>query len=147
MIFLKLEDIKKLIDKKIESIVDLLGTDYDEALILYHHFKWSKDQLENSDWFSNPEDIRVAAGLIPKLVTEPLTEKETVYQCGLCLSEENYEEGDGLICRHRFCKDCWTNFVNEHVKILFLYLFIRLTVKKMISFGLALAMMGQITVP
>jgi ariadne-1 len=116
MIFLKLEDMKKLIEKKVEDLSELLGTKFDETLILFHHFKWSRDHLENSEWFSDMEKIRKLAGLDPivvenkTLITEDLT-------CPICLVTDHKDEFDSLSCGHHICKSCWSNFINEKVRL------------------------------
>ncbi len=63
MIFLKLEDIKSIINNKVDELRELLGEDYDTTLILFHHFKWTKDKLENSDWFGDQDALKIKAGL------------------------------------------------------------------------------------
>jgi hypothetical protein len=80
--FLTLEDMKKLIDSRVDELVDLLGTTQDIALILFHHFHWSKDKLENSEWFSHPEKLRKEAGIDPKIENTEIENKE----CPLCFS-------------------------------------------------------------
>ncbi len=112
MIFLKLEDIKSIINNKVDELKDLLGEDYDTTLILLHHFKWSKDKLENSEWFVDQDAMKMKAGLKPN----SLDTKESIKNlCQVCFTEDDPNELDGLECGHKICKSCWASYINEKV--------------------------------
>jgi len=135
MIFIKFDDIKRVLDKKIEELEELLGLTYDEALIVFHHFGWNRDKLENSDWFTNQEKISRKAGLLPIDDNLPA---EAAHECPVCLFECPPEDLDGLKCGHKICKMCWSSFINEKVRIKnFLHSSTssRSILKKMSSFG------------
>ena len=110
MIFLTLENIKKLIDDRTDELSDLLGADFDETLILFHHFHWSKDKLENSGWFTDQEKLRREAGLDPKMATKHFT-----IECPICFTCYIDSDYDALNCKHKLCKNCWRELINEMV--------------------------------
>ncbi len=116
MIFIKFDDIKRVLDKKVEELEELLLLTYDEALILFHHFNWNRDKLENSDWFTNQEKICRKAGLLP---IDETPNAEASHDCPVCLGECSPEDLDGLKCGHKICKFCWSSFINEKVRIIF----------------------------
>jgi Transcriptional repressor len=115
MIFLKLDDMKKLIDKKVEDLSELLGATFDETLILFHHFKWSRDHLENSEWFSNREHLRRVVGLDP-IQQDNKSQTEDELTCPICLVSDSKDAFDALSCGHSICKSCWENFINDKVE-------------------------------
>lgn len=113
MIFLKLEDIKSIVHTKVDELRDFLCEDFDTTLILFHHFKWSKDRLENSDWFADQDALKVKSGLKPIVV--PTKEESEKNICLVCFCEEDPKELDCLDCGHKICKSCWIGFVNDKV--------------------------------
>jgi len=115
IIYLQMEDIKKIIDKKIDSASELLGCTYDEALILYHHFKWNKDSLENSSWFENSDKVRQKAGLPLTTMKRATAFNVQQLSCPICLASVTISECDWLPCNHVVCKFCWQAFVSDKV--------------------------------
>ena len=112
MIFFRLDEIKRILDRKVDELVELLDITYDESLILFHFFHWNRDKLENSDWFTNQQEISRRAGLV-SLDDDPIDMKGT--ECPVCLMEYTLDELDSLKCGHKICKYCWETFINENV--------------------------------
>jgi len=101
--------------KKIDSASELLGCTYDEALILYHHFKWNKDSLENSSWFENSDKVRQKAGLPLTTMKRATAFNVQQLNCPICLASVTISECDWLPCNHVVCKFCWQAFVSDKV--------------------------------
>jgi ariadne-1 len=112
MIFLKLEDIRSIINTKIDELKELIGEEYDTTLILFHYFKWSKDKLENSDWFVDQDTIKVKAGLKP---TCKVTSETNSGLCSVCFAEDDPKELECLECGHKICNSCWLGYINDKV--------------------------------
>jgi len=113
MIFLRFDEIKRVLDHKIEELQELLDITYDEALILFHYFHWNRDKLENSDWFSNQEELSKKAGLLP--LEKPSSKEEIENECPVCMGEYCEKELDSLKCGHTICINCWEVFINDKV--------------------------------
>ena len=115
---MQLEDIKKLQDEKVEQLSELFGCNFDEALILCHHFKWNKDALENCEWYDNQDKVRLIAGL--PLITQIRNEtlKTSIVYCPKCLYEVDSKDCDWLSCNHVLCKQCWSDYIIDKVLLM-----------------------------
>lgn len=113
MMFLILDDIKTILDRRIKELQELLDATYDEILILFHYFHWNRDKLENSDWFTNQEEISKKAGLVP--LDNNIPSDPNTHECPVCLGELPREEMDSLKCGHAICPWCWETFINDNV--------------------------------
>lgn len=110
-----IDDVISRLNKMVKELTELLGTSEDDTLILFHHFKWNKNKLENSDYFTNPDKIREQAGLMPldKTVEKP-SEKE--FMCPICWNSVSVSEIDAPECGHFLCNGCWEDYLREKVK-------------------------------
>lgn len=109
-----LNDIISRLKKIIKELSELLGTNDDETLILFHHFRWNKNKLETSDYFANPDKIREAAGLVPlgKKIEKPTGEE---FHCPICWDNVPVSTLEALSCGHFLCGGCWDNYIKDKV--------------------------------
>jgi ariadne-1 len=114
-----LDDVNSRLKKIVKELSELLGTSDDDTLILFHHYKWNKNKLENSEYFSDPNKIRAEAGLMP-LDYNSVKPTDKEFQCPICWNVISISELDAPDCGHSLCNDCWEDYLKEKV-IYFLF--------------------------
>jgi ariadne-1 len=112
-LFVTIEDIKQLITQKCKDICELLGTNSDEAIIIYNHFRWRKDLVEG-EYFGDEEKNRKKAGLEPETKAPDVAGDNLT--CNLCFDEKPREDFEALKCNHNLCKDCWREYIEYNVE-------------------------------
>lgn len=112
MVFVTISEIKDLIKKKCEEICELTGLSFDESVILYNHFHWRKDLIEQ-EWFGNESKISKAAGLEP-LDKQPENNSNQI-TCPMCFDTKPRTEFDNLKCNHYLCKECYQDYIDFNV--------------------------------
>lgn len=65
--FITIEDVHKVIEKKVEKIQELTKLEKDHCLLLLKYFKWNIEKLE-SDYFSDTQLYLIKSGVNPKTV-------------------------------------------------------------------------------
>ena len=109
-----LEDITATLKEKVQDLCDLLGTTEDDALVLFHHYRWNRDHLENSGYFDNQHKIRTQAGLpTSETTTKSLPPKEI--KCQICWNNVQTAGIDAPACGHYLCKNCWKDYIESKV--------------------------------
>ena len=120
--FLLIDEIEKERDKKIEEFIQFSSLSKEEAELILINYNWNIDLL-NNDWFDKMEKIKMNSGLAQTPESEQKIKKyfmknkiESNDCCLICYTE--IEEGDdiSLKCNHRFCKDCFTDYLKEKLK-------------------------------
>mgnify|MGYP002621849756 CR=1 FL=1 len=99
----------------IQDICKLTKLSFDNSLILYNHFKWRKDLLEEK-WFSNPEEIAIEAGFILKSDFSTQEEGVSEVSCQICVSKLQSDAMETLPCKHHFCRPCLGKYINNQVR-------------------------------
>jgi len=112
MVFVTISEIKDLIAKKCEEISELTGLTFDESLIIYNHFHWRRDLIEQ-EWFGNESKISKLAGLEP-LDKQP-ENKSPAITCLMCFDTKPSCEFDNLKCNHYLCKECYQDYIDFNV--------------------------------
>eukprot|EP00331_Platyophrya_macrostoma_P012323 CAMPEP_0176424146 /NCGR_PEP_ID=MMETSP0127-20121128/10678_1 /TAXON_ID=938130 /ORGANISM="Platyophrya macrostoma, Strain WH" /LENGTH=444 /DNA_ID=CAMNT_0017805177 /DNA_START=91 /DNA_END=1425 /DNA_ORIENTATION=- len=104
-----------MLREKVADLCDLLGTTQDEALILFHHYRWNRDHLENSGYFDNSRKIRTQAGL-PTTETTTTVAPPKEIKCKVCWNTKTSSEIDAPACGHYLCKQCWRDYLESKVE-------------------------------
>ena len=103
-----------MLNEKVADLREILSTSADDTLVLFHHYRWNRDQLENSGYFENQDKIRREAGLATSNMNSiPLKGKD--FLCSICFETVNKEEASALTCNHYYCNACWQGYVTEKV--------------------------------
>ncbi|KAJ9125203.1 hypothetical protein QFC22_000157 [Naganishia vaughanmartiniae] len=121
------EEQKELIDR----VAGLIDTDSSTAATLLRHFRWNSEKLTETYW-EDPKKVLDDAGLeaitSPVVATRPLPSRtksriaaasKEPFECPVCCIEytgsETESETLGLSCGHRFCKDCWKEYLENKI--------------------------------
>ncbi len=84
------------------------------AAALLRHFKWNKERLLEA-YMRNPEKTLKEIGMGSLALEVPPPSRPVTFSCAVCLEEVPMTETFALGCGHRYCKQCWTDFLEVHV--------------------------------
>lgn len=111
---MELKDITSTLKEKVQDLSELLGTNEDETLVLFHHYRWNRDALDNSGYFENSQKIRTQAGLpTPETTWTGGVPKEI--DCRICWNKVPSTGIDAPACGHFLCKNCWVDYIESKV--------------------------------
>lgn len=83
--------------------------------------KWNKERVLEQ-YFEDPEKLRQAAGIDPAPEgtsgkSQPRIKRIRGFVCSICYEEDDQsKETLALSCDHRFCRECYTNYVTHKIK-------------------------------
>ncbi|CAD6244757.1 GSCOCG00013458001-RA-CDS [Cotesia congregata] len=114
---LKPEEIVTDMLKKITFITTILEVPKTTTRILLHHFKWNEKKLLEDYFSKDRAAIFKAAGLVDPLSVSKSKElpSDSTEFCEICLSPFPRSLMTGLECGHRFCGDCWAEYLSVKV--------------------------------
>nr|ODN99997.1 ariadne-1 [Cryptococcus depauperatus CBS 7855] len=116
-------DLKQIVDMQnamIEDVEALLAVSRSNAATLLRHFAWNVERLQETFW-NDPDATLLSAGLSPQ--SSPLTSSQplpNIFECPICFAD--YEgpsaknDTFALSCGHRFCKNCWREYLTGKIK-------------------------------
>ena len=50
--FMTIDDVQKLLPKKLEPIMEIYGFSYDQAIAIMRYFHWNEEKMQQK-WFDN----------------------------------------------------------------------------------------------
>lgn len=96
-------DVDKLINERVEELCRLANISPMMAKVLLHMYHWKVEEVEIP-----ARNLTINK---KRLLRNP--------QCPVCFIPNSSEAFRGLSCNHLFCKDCWTQYCEIKVKLLF----------------------------
>ena len=81
-------------------------------MILLRHWGWNKDKLIEA-YMESPEKCNVEAGL--EVGRQPRLKRMRGFTCEVCFDEDGTKETIALSCNHRFCRDCYAQYLNQKI--------------------------------
>ncbi|KAK6909443.1 hypothetical protein I203_103461 [Kwoniella mangroviensis CBS 8507] len=116
----KVKTLQEIIDmqnKEITKVQSLLEVPASSAAILLRHYVWNSEKLQEQFW-NDPAQALEAAGLSPPSspTTHTSTQPTGVFECPICCMEYDYSSTYSMGCDHRFCKDCWKEYLSGKIK-------------------------------
>lgn len=109
------QEIQSFQDKQIREISDILGQPPEYAAILLRHSRWNKERLIES-YMDNSEQVLQAAGLGKASLIPAKTKKVKGFMCEICCDDEPGLETFAMKCGHRFCVDCYRQYLAQKIK-------------------------------
>lgn len=101
------------------------------AAIVLQHFRWNQDRLLERFWDS-PADVLREVGepqnaieasvppASPQIMTRPSKRARldtlTEFMCAVCCDTPPAEEAFELRCGHKYCRNCWREYVNTKIR-------------------------------
>ncbi|KAI4208727.1 MAG: hypothetical protein LQ348_000048 [Seirophora lacunosa] len=109
------EDIVAQQDKQIEEVSAILGLPSEACAILLRHLRWNKERLIES-YMDRPDTVLERAGLGPDGGRPPKVEQARGFICTICFDDEPGMETYAMKCGHRYCVDCYRQYLAQKVK-------------------------------
>lgn len=88
--------------------------------ILLNHFKWDKEKLMERYYDTDQEKLFKDAHVInpfrkPSTINKPKIKKSGTEDCEICYSSFPPSMMTGLECGHRFCTQCWQEYLTTKI--------------------------------
>ncbi|XP_003740103.1 potential E3 ubiquitin-protein ligase ariadne-1 isoform X1 [Galendromus occidentalis] len=88
--------------------------------ILLNHFKWDREKLYEKYYDGDPEKLFQQAHVVNPFKMFPIGEKKLMPQssteeCDICLKRVPSCQMAALACEHRFCTDCWNQYLTTKI--------------------------------
>lgn len=112
---LGLEEIVSQQHKQIEEVSAILGLPSEASAILLRHLRWNKERLIES-YMDRPDTVLEKAGLGPDGGRAPKIEPVKGFTCTICFDDEPGMETYAMKCGHRYCVDCYRQYLAQKVK-------------------------------
>ena len=108
-------DIQAHQDEQIDAVSAILGLPSEASAILLRHLRWNKERLIEA-YMERPEVLLETAGLGPDAAQPPRTQVIKGFVCGICCEDELAQETYALKCEHRYCVDCYRQYLAQKIK-------------------------------
>ncbi|KAK3985641.1 E3 ubiquitin-protein ligase dbl4 [Cladorrhinum sp. PSN332] len=109
------QDIQKQQDDLIHEVNMILSISKEEAAILLRYFRWNKERLIE-DYMEKPSQTLEAAGLSENPTEVPRLQVIPGFACDICCEDEEGLKSFGLKCGHRYCVDCYRQYLAQKIR-------------------------------
>ena len=109
------EDIQSHQDKQIDEVSAILGQPSEATAILLRHLRWNKERLIEA-FMERPDSVLETAGLGPESAQAPTTNVVKGFTCEICYDDTPGLETYALKCGHRYCVDCYRQYLAQKIK-------------------------------
>ncbi|XP_062554834.1 E3 ubiquitin-protein ligase ariadne-1 [Armigeres subalbatus] len=113
------EIVQHMVDciKDVNTVVEIPAT---TTRILLNHFKWDKEKLMERFYDGDQEKLFKDAHVInpfrkPSTVNKPKIKRSGTEDCEICYSSFPPSMMTGLECGHRFCTQCWQEYLTTKI--------------------------------
>ncbi len=108
-------DIQLHQDQQIDEVSAILGQPSEASAILLRHLRWNKERLVEA-YMERPDVILETAGLGPDAAQTPTTKVIKGFTCEICCEDTPGMETYSLKCGHRYCTDCYRQYLAQKIK-------------------------------
>lgn len=106
------QDILQFQQKEMVHVAGILGCSTSTAATLLRHFRWNKEKLIES-YMDSPDTVTQQAGVI--MEAAPCLAVLPAFECDICCNDEPHLESLCLSCNHRFCRDCYQQYLTMKI--------------------------------
>lgn len=108
-------DIQAQQQQQFEEVSNIILLPPEQTAILLRYMRWNKERLIES-YMDNEDKVLEDAGLGRTFADTPQTITVKGFECQICFEDSPRLKSYALKCGHRFCVDCYTNYLTEKVK-------------------------------
>eukprot|EP01112_Ceratiomyxa_fruticulosa_P005515 TRINITY_DN1616_c0_g1_i1.p1 TRINITY_DN1616_c0_g1~~TRINITY_DN1616_c0_g1_i1.p1 ORF type:complete len:552 (-),score=106.20 TRINITY_DN1616_c0_g1_i1:106-1665(-) len=101
--------------KQVDYICELFEFNQTTASSLLRHFKWNKERLIER-LMEDQDRVFKEAGVFPSAPSSSSSSSQTTAACLVCCDDYPINETISLSCAHRYCLDCWKNYLSLKVQ-------------------------------
>ena len=118
---IKNSEIIKKRDAIINQFIEFSNLSYDEAELVLIYYDWNFDKLSEY-WFDNIEKIQIESHISQSEESEKEIDKFFSQNniisntCLICYNEFDPEDSLSLKCNHKFCKDCYVEYITNKLE-------------------------------
>ena len=109
------EDIQRDQNLQINEVSSILGLPPESSAILLRFGRWNRERLIES-YMDHPEETLEEAGLGSTVAATPKTEAMPGFVCDICCESEPDLQTYAMRCGHRFCVDCYRQYLAQKIK-------------------------------
>jgi ariadne-1 len=108
-------DIHAQQDEQVNEVASILSQPAEATAVLLRHQRWNKEKLIEN-YMENSNELLEAAGLGPDSVQTPKTKVIKGFACEICCEDEPGMETYAMKCGHRYCVDCYRQYLASKIK-------------------------------
>ncbi|KAI7866800.1 uncharacterized protein EV154DRAFT_453990 [Mucor mucedo] len=106
-------------DKEVSQVSIILGLSTEDAATLLRYFRWNKEKLFEQYMESSEKVLRQAGVSSVSNLRHALVLARDVggdFMCEICCDDSPDMETISISCGHRFCKKCYTHYINQKIR-------------------------------
>ena len=109
-------EIRKQLETKFEEWEEFYGLYTDQMILVARHYAWAEHRF--IEWFDLPESVHYEIGFAPDPKLQENPQVNLSVSSTECLScyEELSDSSFALECQHKFCNDCWLQYLTAKVQ-------------------------------
>ncbi len=111
---MSLQDLEQVTRQEVNHVSNILGCVEETASTLLRFFKWNKEVLIES-YMENEEKTTRDAGVLMFEERRPMLMAQKDFSCEICCNDEEGLLSLGLLCGHRFCQDCYSQYLTMKI--------------------------------
>ncbi|THY45115.1 translation initiation factor-like protein eif-2b epsilon subunit [Aureobasidium pullulans] len=109
------QDIQTQQDRQIEEVSNILGQPHEATAILMRYMRWNKERLIEQ-YMDKQEEVLEKAGLGQDVAGLPSLEVIDGFVCDICCDDTPGLQTFAMKCGHRFCVDCYRQYLAQKIK-------------------------------
>lgn len=109
------QDIQQQQDRQVDEVSTILGQPPESTAILLRYARWNKERLIEQ-YMDKQEEVLDKAGLGQDVAGPPRIEVMDDFMCNICCEEGPGLETFAMKCGHRFCVDCYRQYLSQKIK-------------------------------
>jgi ariadne-1 len=99
----------------VDEVAGLLEQPKESTAILLRYFRWNKERLIEQ-YMDNQEEVLSKAGLGQDMsASPPRVETRDDFTCDICCEDGPGLETFAMKCEHRFCIDCYRQYLSQKI--------------------------------
>ncbi|KAG8738627.1 hypothetical protein FRC12_016680, partial [Ceratobasidium sp. 428] len=115
---LSVEELEGHMGKDADQFAGIFGLDLPTATMFLRYMSWNKEQAIEK-FMEDQQAMLRKAGIVPAAgstsSSKPKSNKSGPFVCPICCDEEP-ENVLALACGHRFCSECWTQYLEGKIR-------------------------------
>ena len=102
-------------DGQAREVANIIGQTPESTTILLRYARWNKERLIEQ-YMDNTEETLENAGLGNEDDVVAAIERIPGFFCDICYTDSADSDTFALKCGHRFCIDCWKQYLTQKIK-------------------------------
>ncbi|KAF7846522.1 hypothetical protein BT93_L4202 [Corymbia citriodora subsp. variegata] len=109
------QDIQGQQDKQVEEVSNILGQPLEATAILLRYSRWNKERLIEQ-YMEKQDEVLDKAGLGQDVARPPRLQVINGFMCDICCDDSRGMQTFAMKCNHRFCVDCYRQYLVQKIK-------------------------------